>query len=281
MSFGTRLSFDFEPDVGRDESVNRVACAIAGVVGFLAVWTAAASVVHPDYLLPGPLTVLGALATEFTTDAPLAVPGIGGAVDLPRALTRLAQTLFHLVPGLLAGAFVGVATGLLVGYSPRVDATVTPVIRVLRPIPELAWIAFAIVWLGIGHAGAAFIVGVGALWINYYAAYSGVDGVHEGYKEVGATLGVRTHAGMLRHVVLPAALPSVVNGFRTSIGRCLMIVVGAELFGAPGVGYEIINASNNLDMARSMAYMLVISAVYICVDSTYAAAERRWLAWRP
>ncbi len=51
-----------------------------------------------------------------------------------------------------------------------------------------------------------------------------------------------------------------------------MIFVGAELFGAPGVGYEIINASNNLDMARSMAYMLLISAVYICVDR----GMRRW-----
>ncbi|MFC3477729.1 ABC transporter permease [Halobacterium litoreum] len=277
MSHATRDAF------GAGDAENRgwrFAAGAAGVLGFVGVWAAAAALVTPDYFLPGPLPVARALAAEFTTDAPLALPVVGGTVDLPRAVTRLAQSSFHLVPGLLVGAVAGNALGLAVGYSERADAVATPVVRVLRPVPELAWITFAIVWFGIGHAGAAFIVAIGALWINYYGAYSGVRGVRDGYKEVAASLGVDTHSGMVRHVVLPAASPAMFAGFRTSVGRCLMIVVGAELFGAPGVGYEIINASNNLDMARSMAYMLLVSAVYICVDVAYAAAEARWFAWR-
>lgn len=279
MSLGTSPS----RNVGRLSSstrVGRVTAGTLGVVGFLGIWSGLAALVRPEYLLPGPIPVLSALVIEFATDAPFTVPIASSSVTLPRALARLVQTSLHLVPGLVIGAVVGNAAGLFVGYSPRIDAIATPAIRILRPIPELAWIAFAIVWFGIGHAGAAFIVAIGALWINYYGAYSGVHGVRDGYKEVAASLGVRTHVGMLRHVVLPAASPSIVNGFRTSIGRCLMIVVGAELFGAPGVGYEIINASNNLDMARSMAYMLLISAVYICVDTGYAKMEARWFAWR-
>lgn len=280
MSLETKLSRT--PSRTADATdTDRTVAGTLGIACFLGVWSALATLVHPEYLLPGPLPVLSALGAEFTTSAPFVLPVVGVPVELPRALTRLAQTSLHLVPGLVIGAFVGNAVGLLVGYSRRIDATVTPAIRVLRPIPELAWIAFAIVWFGIGHAGAAFIVAIGALWINYYGAYSGVHGIRDGYKEVATSLGVRTHLGMLRHVVLPAASPSMVTGFRTSIGRCLMIVVGAELFGAPGVGYEIINASNNLDMARSMAYMLLISAVYICVDSAYAMVEARWFAWRP
>jgi NitT/TauT family transport system permease protein len=85
---------------------------------------------------------------------------------------------------------------------------------------------------------------------------------------------------MLKLVALPSAAPQVLTGFRTSIGRCWMIVVGAELFGAPGVGYEIINASNNLAMATSVAYMFLISLAFLCMDVGFRLLERRVLAWR-
>jgi NitT/TauT family transport system permease protein len=55
---------------------------------------------------------------------------------------------------------------------------------------------------------------------------------------------------------------------------------GAELFGAPGVGYEIINASNNLAMDASVAYMLLISLAFLCMDVGFRLFERRLLAWR-
>ena len=95
-----------------------------------------------------------------------------------------------------------------------------------------------------------------------------------------STLGVERDLSMLKLVALPSAAPQVLTGFRTSIGRCWMIVVGAELFGAPGVGYEIINASNNLAMATSVAYMFLISLAFLCMDVGFRLLERRVLAWR-
>jgi NitT/TauT family transport system permease protein len=59
-----------------------------------------------------------------------------------------------------------------------------------------------------------------------------------------------------------------------------MIVVAAELFGAPGVGYQIINASQNLDTEVSVVYMLVISLVFLASDTLFRRVERRVLAWR-
>ncbi len=85
---------------------------------------------------------------------------------------------------------------------------------------------------------------------------------------------------MMKLVALPSAAPQVLTGFWTSIGRCWMIVVGVELFGASGVGYEIINASNNLAMATSVAYMFLISLVFLCMDVGFRLLERRVLAWR-
>jgi NitT/TauT family transport system permease protein len=156
----------------------------------------------------------------------------------------------------------------------------TPVTRVLRPIPPLAWIAFAIVWIGVNHGGAAFIVGIGAFWINFYNAYSGVEGVSEDLKEVAASLGVDDDVTMIRKVVIPAASPSILTGVRTAIGQCWMIVVAAELFGAPGVGFQIINYAQNLQMAGSVAYMFVISVVFLVSDGLFRRVERRALEWR-
>lgn len=85
---------------------------------------------------------------------------------------------------------------------------------------------------------------------------------------------------MIRRVILPSATPEIITGIRTGVGRCWMLVVAAELFGAPGIGFEIINASQNLAMDVAMAYMLVISIVYLVIDVGVLAVQRRLLLWR-
>jgi NitT/TauT family transport system permease protein len=253
---------------------------LGGLLAFLLVWWVSAMMTQPSYLVPGPLDSARAFIDLFATSTAIVVPVLGSNLVLPTGLAHLAQTLFHYVPGLLLGASCGIGLGLLMGWNGALDDWLRPLIRVLRPIPPLAWIVFAIVWFGIHHTGAAFIVFVGAFWINFYGAYGGVEGVSSDLTDAASTLGVERDLSMLKLVALPSAAPQVLTGFRTSIGRCWMIVVGAELFGAPGVGYEIINASNNLAMATSVAYMFLISLAFLCMDVGFRLLERRVLAWR-
>jgi NitT/TauT family transport system permease protein len=257
----------------------RVVLGAVGTAGFLLAWQAAALAIGKSYLLPTPLGVAGAFATELTAAETLSL-GLGLDVPTTRMVAKLAQSLFHYVPGLVVGSTLGIALGVAMGWNETLDDALTPVTRVLRPIPPLAWIAFAIVWIGINHRGAAFIVGIGAFWINFYNAYSGVEGVPRELKEVAGSLGVDSDLRMIRKVVLPAASPSIMTGIRTSIGQCWMIVVAAELFGAPGVGFQIINAAQNLQMDVSVAYMLVISVVFLASDGLFRRVERRVLEWR-
>lgn len=260
--------------------LRRYGRGIGGLVAFLVVWWVGATITQPSYLLPGPSASLAAFAELFATSTEIAIPLLGGSLVLPTGLAHLTQTLFHYIPGLLVGAVCGIGLGLTMGWSGRLDDWLRPLIRVLRPIPPLAWIVFAIVWFGIHHTGAAFIVFIGAFWINFYGAYGGVEGVSSELTDAASTLGVDRDLMMLKLVALPSAAPQILTGFRTSIGRCWMIVVGAELFGAPGVGYEIINASNNLAMATSVAYMLLISLTFLCMDVGFRLVERRLLTWR-
>ncbi|AUV81900.1 nitrate ABC transporter permease [Salinigranum rubrum] len=263
------------------ESVDarRFVLGAVGTAGFLLAWQAAALAIGRAYLLPTPLAVASAFLRELTAAETLA---LGFGVELPatRMVAKLVQSLFHYLPGLVVGSTLGISLGIAMGWNETLDDALTPVTRVLRPIPPLAWIAFAIVWIGINHSGAAFIVGIGAFWINFYNAYSGVEGVPRHLKEVASSLGVDSDLGMVRKVVVPAASPSIMTGIRTSIGQCWMIVVAAELFGAPGVGFQIINAAQNLQMDVSVAYMLVISVVFLASDGLFRRVERRVLEWR-
>ena len=251
----------------------------AGSAVFLVVWQIAAMPV-PTYLLPTPLEVAQAFAVELTAPAVFTVPLLDAEIGLTRMLVNLSDSLYHYIPGLFVGGAAGIAFGIALGWSERLDDAITPVQRVLRPIPPLAWIAFAIVWLGVNHQGAAFIVGIGAFWINFYNAYAGVNGVPESTKEVAASLGVDDDLTMIRKVVIPRASPEIMTGIRTSIGQSWMIVVAAELFGAPGVGFQIINAAQNLALDVSVAYMFVISIVFLISDGIFQRVESRVLVWR-
>ena len=255
---------------------------LRGVVGtglFLLIWQVAAMPV-PTFLLPTPIEVARAFVVELTAPAVFEVPLTGAEIGLTRLLVNLIDSLYHYIPGLVVGGTAGIAAGIAMGWSGLLNEAFTPIQRVLRPIPPLAWIAFAIVWLGVNHSGAAFIVGIGAFWVNFYNAYAGVEGVSQGSKEVAASLGVDDDITMIRKVVIPSATPEIMTGIRTSIGQGWMIVVAAELFGAPGIGFQIINAAQNLSLDVSVAYMFVISLVFLVSDGVFRRVERRVLVWR-
>ena len=281
VDIGTDSETGVLPDelLSAEDSYERLLRGAVGTVAFLAVWHVAA-LSQPVFLLPSPIEVANAFLVELTAPEAFVVPVTGTELTLTRLPVKLIQSLYHYVPGLLIGGTAGIASGLALGWSSALDDAFTPVTRVLRPIPPLAWIAFAIVWLGVNHTGAAFIVGIGAFWINFYNAYAGVEGVPNDLQEVASSLGVDDDLTMIRKVVIPSATPEIMTGIRTSIGQGWMIVVAAELFGAPGIGFEIINASQNLALDVSVAYMFVISLVFLVSDSAFRRVQRRVLAWR-
>ena len=103
---------------------------------------------------------------------------------LPRAFLRelssgiwfsaLLTSLGHYLAGLLIGCVLGVGLGVATGMSDTLEASLAWVIRVLRPIPGLAWVPFAILWFGIDASAAIFIIGIGVFWISYFAAHGAV-----------------------------------------------------------------------------------------------------------
>ncbi|QAU13752.1 ABC transporter permease [Halorubrum sp. BOL3-1] len=249
--------------VGLDDP-RRLLRGAFGVAGFLAVWYVVA-LGSPAYVVPSPVAVAEAFGAELASG------------DMTAALS---QSVRHWIPGTVVGTALGVTAGVAFGWSRLLDDLTAPLVRALRPVPPLALIGFAIAWFGINDWGAAFIIAVGAFWINFYAAYGAVEGVSEDLLDVGRTLGVRGDLDAVRSIVLPASTPGIMTGIRTGLGRCWMLVVASEIFGVPGVGREIIRASDNLRVDQAIAYILVLSLMYLLVDVAFRAVERRVLVWR-
>lgn len=244
--------------------IRGILLGVAGLAAFVSLWWVVA-LNQPSYILPTPLAVAETFYAEVASG---------------EMTTALFESSLHWLPGTVVGTSLGILLGIALGWNQTLNETITPVVRLLRPVPPLALIGFAIAWIGINHAGAAFIIAVGAFWINFYATYGGVEGVSDDLLDVARSLGVKGNFGLIKSVVIPASLPEITTGIRTGIGRCWMLVVASEIFGVSGIGRRIWRASNNLQIDVVIAYILLLSLMFLVVDIVFRAVQRRLLVWR-
>ncbi len=132
-------------------------------------------------------------------------------------------------------------------------------VRLLRPIPGLAWVPFAIIWFGVSTPAAVFIVAVGVFWICYFATLGAVRAVDRDLLEVADAYGFRSPIAKLVKIVLPAAAPGILSGLRTALGQAWMAVVAAEIFGVMGLGQRMMQASSLLATDIVVVYMITMA----------------------
>ncbi|MEL7432730.1 MAG: ABC transporter permease [Chloroflexota bacterium] len=218
----------------------------------------------PTYLLPAPLDVAETFWEEL----------VGGNIAL-----HVQLSLSHYLLGLGAGIALGVPLGLLVGSVSLASKLLEPLVSLLRPIPPLAWIPFAILVIGINTQAAAFIIGLGAFYINFYNTLAGVRSIDRKLVEAARTLGDHP-LGIIWRVVVPSALPHILTGIRISIGQGWMTVVAAEMFGIRGLGQRLMDAAGLLAMEIVITYMIVIGVIHLGMDLGFRWIESYILRWR-
>jgi sulfonate transport system permease protein len=245
---------------------SRTLASAAGLIVFLLIWEAIAlsGLVTPA-LLPAPHSLPGALISEVT---------------LGFWHTMVLASMEHYLIGLFLGSFLGIACGMAVALFPKVDATQAWLARVLRPIPPLAWIPFAIIWFGVSQSAAAFIISIGIFWINYFSALTAVESVDKELIELSNAFGHRSFFARLVKVILPGAAPGILGGFRAGLGMGWMTVVAAELFGIIGIGSRMMEAAGLLASEVVIVYMLTIAFLYAVSDILFVKVRDRLLQWQ-
>ncbi len=197
-----------------------------------------------------------------------------------KLLTDSIASITRLVFGLTIGAVLGIVVGMGMALSRMLDAALGVSVQVLRAIPPITWIGFAILWFGLGDRPAIFLIALGVVFPMLLNTYSGVKQVDVIYLRAARNLGA--HGWMLfKDIVLAAALPSILTGLRVSMGLAWILVVVGELIGAPsGLGATLMRAQDYDQTDRMLAYMLLIGFYGYLSDLVVMGLSRRLLRWQ-
>jgi NitT/TauT family transport system permease protein/taurine transport system permease protein len=196
---------------------------------------------------------------------------------------QLASHALHSVKLVVMGFFVAIATGiplgLWMGWSRRAEAIVNPVFLIVRPIPPLAWIPLAILWLGLGDAAKITVIWFAAFVPSVINAFTGVRNIDRPLLEAATMLGT-PRGRMVREVIVPAALPMIFTGLRLSLQASWTTLVAAELVGAlVGVGFVLNMAQQDIYPGMILVGMITVGILGWATTLVLATVESRALVW--
>jgi sulfonate transport system permease protein len=192
----------------------------------------------------------------------------------------MAVSLERVAIGLAIGGTVGVVVAMVAGLSRFGENAVDPLMQMLRTLPLFGLIPVFIVWFGIGEMPKILLIALGSsipLYLNTFAGIRSVDGK---LAELGNVLGLKRWE-LIRHIVLPGALPQILVGLRQSMGISWLALVVAEQFNAnAGLGYILTQGQQFLQMNYIFVALLVYCALGLLTDAIVRQIERRALTWR-
>ncbi|MFF0637296.1 ABC transporter permease [Nocardia sp. NPDC004151] len=230
-------------------------------------WPAVAAIIVTVLLWWLATSVLSAEHSLLRQTAPQRV--LPAIVDLYRRgvlVSDAAISLWRLIIGLAIATVIGVPMGLLIGLNTRIEQASTPVVQFLRMISPLSWTPIAVALFGIGNQPVYFLVAAAAVWPILLNTVSGVHAIDRGFLDVARSFHA-TRVEQLRVVIIPAVRDHVRTGLRLGLGTAWIVLVPAEMLGVrSGLGYQILNARDQLAYNQVVAIILVIGVLGSAVD---------------
>ena len=183
-----------------------------------------------------------------------------------------------------SGWVLGTAAGLIVGFAIGLSRLARGVgitfISALFPIPKIALLPLLILWLGIGEEPKIATIALGVFFSTAISVYSGVDAVPRNLIRMAQSFNVPFDA-IVRRVIWPGALPSILAGFRITASVALLLVVSAEMIGAQyGIGAFVLQAGNLMQTDQLLAGVVILSLFGLAVGRLINWLEERLLHWR-
>ncbi len=249
--------------------------SLLSVIGFTLFWQLASNTgvfgIFPvdamNLFLPSPLTVARTFKELFTQS---------------QYLSHILTSLYRVMFGFSLAAVIGVTAGVLIVSSKVAEDILQPFIRLLQPIPGVAWVPLAIVWFGLGDRAAIFIITVGALWPTLLATIQGLREVDHNLVNAALTLGA-TRRQIFEKVTVPSIVPHLVTGFRLSMGFGWRAVLAAEMVGvSSGLGYMLTLGRGVGRTDITLATMVSIGCIMLITDAfIFGTLDRKTSNWRP
>lgn len=240
---------------------------LAAVALFFFIWQCVVwSGWRPEYLLPGPVPVLERLFQDFDVYAEAAW-----------------RTLRRALWGFGLAVVIGTVVGAAVSRIPVLRVAVGSMISGLQTMPSIAWFPLAILLFQLSEGAITFVVVLGAAPSIANGLISGIDTIPPLLLRTGRVLGAHGMA-TLRHIVLPAALPTFVGGLKQGWAFAWRSLLAGELLvvmrGAFSLGQRLQFAAEFSDATGVLAAMIVIFVIGVVIDALFFGVSERWIRRR-
>lgn len=196
-------------------------------------------------------------------------------------LKDLGISMLRAAIGFAIGGSIAFILGTLVGFSRIAEALIDRSVQMVRAIPFLASLPLVIVWFGVGEAEKIFLVALGVAFPIYVNTTLGIRQIDPKLLELGRVQGLNRRQ-LIRHIILPGALPSILTGVRYSLATAWLALVVAETIGAQsGLGFLAMDAREFLRTDVIILTIVIYALIGVVADSLAKLLERRLLAWHP
>jgi sulfonate transport system permease protein len=193
---------------------------------------------------------------------------------------QLWVSLARALKGVAFGASIGLLIGVVAGISRLGERLLDSSMQMLRTIPFLALVPLIVVWLGIGETPKVLLIAVATAFPMYLNAYNGVRNVDRRVVEAMRTYGLSGFR-LVREIVLPLALPSILTGLRFALGVSVLALLAAEQINASeGLGALLYQAQTYQRVDILMVVIIIYALLGLTADLVVRILERVLMPWR-
>lgn len=207
-------------------------------------------------------------------------PAFGVSLYTPIYYQHIAYSVYRAYAAFFLAVLIGVPLGLLMGWHRTFGQYTFPLLEAIRPIPPLAWVPLAILMFPGMEPPVIFVTFIAAFFATVLNALLGVQSIDQTYFRAAQCLGF-TRKHVLRHVVIPGAMPFVFTGLQIAMGLSWIALVAGEMIaGRRGIGYMIFDAYSMAQIPTIVMGMLTLGLLGFMSSALVRYVGRKLMAWR-
>jgi ABC-type nitrate/sulfonate/bicarbonate transport system permease component len=229
------------------------------------------------YLIP-----MGGIVSDAVLPSPAKVwLSLKEGLQTGELFKNIIASLVRIGIGYLLAIGIAIPLGLAIGWFKTMEILTDFILSVIRLIPPIAWIPFAMLWFGLGNASTIFVIVIAAFFPTLANTAYGVKATPLNLIQAALTLGAKKDSWFLfKEVVLPGAVPAIITGMRLSLGYAWTSVVAAEMFAArQGLGFFLMESRILMRGSGILLGMIVIAFLGCIMYKFVRYLERRLLYW--
>jgi ABC-type nitrate/sulfonate/bicarbonate transport system permease component len=191
-----------------------------------------------------------------------------------------ASSLYRTGAGLGLAILIGGTVGIAMAWWRPVNVVVAPLVEIFYPLPKSALIPVTVIWLGFGDGSKILLIFLGCMLPVTIGAFNGARSSEQVLVWSARSMGA-SRLRMLWDVVVPSAMPELLNGIRTALALSFILLVSSELIVAQkGFGHLIGSLGANGSYDAMYAVVLTVAFLGFAADRLYLLITKRTLAWR-